>query len=185
MTKKARTITDAKLTQALKVLDHPRERLMLLLSAKAGLRAVEIAGLTWDRIDLAEGIIRLTTTKGRKPRTVPMNKDVLTAVKLYADHNGQRRAHVFTNTQSRPGQPLTPNAVAVWFADLYKRRLGWEGYSSHSGRRTFCTKVARKITEAGGSLRDVQDLMGHESLQTTQRYIDVDPDAQKKVIDLI
>ena len=69
--------------------------------------------------------------------------------------------------------------------DLYTRRLGWEGYSSHSGRRTFCTKVARKITEAGGSLKDVQALMGHESLQTTSRYIETDPEAQRRVVNLI
>ena len=75
--------------------------------------------------------------------------------------------------------------MAAWLRDLYQRKLGWTGYSSHSGRRTFVTKVARKISEAGGSLRDVQALAGHESLQTTQRYIDVDPEAQKKVIDLI
>lgn len=184
--KQARTLTDSRHAQALKALDHPRDRLMYLLSSRAGLRAVEIAGLKWDRIDFDERILRLKTTKGKKPRAVPIASEVFDALKQYEKHSGRHRSGlVFTNTHSRPGQPLTPNSVAAWFRDLYKRRLGWEGYSSHSGRRTFCTKVARKITEAGGSLKDVQALMGHESLQTTSRYIDTDPEAQRRVVDLI
>jgi len=60
-----------------------------------------------------------------------------------------------------------------------------EGASSHSGRRTFITNVAKKIVEAGGSLRDVQELPGHTSLATTQRYIQGDSEAKRNVIKLI
>ena len=74
--------------------------------------------------------------------------------------------------------------MAAWFKDYFGRRLGWEGYSSHSGRRTFATTIAQKIVTAGGSLKDVQELMGHESLQTTQRYIEANANAQRKVVDL-
>jgi integrase/recombinase XerD len=61
----------------------------------------------------------------------------------------------------------------VWFHERFAE-LGIEGASSHSGRRTFITNAARKIVEAGGSLRDVQELAGHASLGTTQRYIEGD-----------
>ena len=57
--------------------------------------------------------------------------------------------------------------------------------SSHSGRRTFITRAAKKVVEAGGSLRDVQQLAGHSSLQTTQRYIEGDSEAKRKLVDLI
>jgi integrase len=60
-----------------------------------------------------------------------------------------------------------------------------EGASSHSGRRTFITAAAKKIVEAGGSLRDVQELAGHTSLATTQRYIQGDTAAKRNVIKLI
>jgi site-specific recombinase XerD len=63
--------------------------------------------------------------------------------------------------------------------------LGFIGASSHSGRRTFITNIARKISAVGGSMRDVQSLAGHSNLQTTQRYIEVDTQSQPKVIDLI
>jgi integrase/recombinase XerD len=61
----------------------------------------------------------------------------------------------------------------------------FSGASSHSGRRTFITNAAKKIVEAGGSLRDVQELAGHASLATTQRYIQGDTEAKHKVVALI
>jgi len=63
--------------------------------------------------------------------------------------------------------------------------LGFAGCSSHSGRRTFITRAARKASEAGGSLRDVQQLAGHASLGMTQRYIEGDSNAKRKLIALI
>jgi integrase len=62
---------------------------------------------------------------------------------------------------------------------------GLRGCSSHSGRRTFVTRAARIVHKAGGSLRDVQLLAGHRSIQTTQRYIDGDSDAQRKLVSMI
>jgi integrase/recombinase XerD len=183
--KQARALDDKRLKQALAILKNDRERALFLLSVKAGLRAKEIAGLEWSRIDWQTGTLLLKTTKGNKPRHVPMADDLADALRSYRDSLSSRKTHVFTNTQSRPGRPLTPNSVAVWLRDLYLRKLGWTGYSSHSGRRTFVTKVARKISEAGGSLRDVQALAGHESLATTQRYIETNPEAQRRVIKLI
>jgi integrase/recombinase XerD len=63
--------------------------------------------------------------------------------------------------------------------------LGLIGCSSHSGRRTFITETAKKISLVGGSLRDIQMMAGHSSLQTTQRYIDADSEAQTKVVSLL
>jgi len=57
--------------------------------------------------------------------------------------------------------------------------------SSHSGRRTFITNAAPKISTVGGSLKDVQELAGHANLRTTQRYIEANPDAQVRVVGLV
>ena len=75
-------------------------------------------------------------------------------------------------------------AIVNLFAAWYKT-VGLNGCSSHSGRRTFITNAARKISTVGGSLRDVQMLAGHTALGTTQRYIESDVEAQRRIVDLL
>jgi integrase/recombinase XerC len=82
------------------------------------------------------------------------------------------------------GGRMTVQSIADWFGDLYAS-IGLEGCSSHSGRRTFITRIARRIGQVGGSLRDVQYLAGHASLAATQIYIDGDSDTQRRVVDLV
>jgi len=183
----AKILTETNLRAALAVLKNSRERAMVLLSLKAGLRAIEIAHLTWGCIREDDTVIELVDTKGGKPRTVPINKDLRAVLQAYRA-TCRRTADgefVFYARHAKPGEPLTANAVAAWFRDLYTRRLGWTGYSSHSGRRTFATQAARKATVVGGSLRDVQDMLGHASLSTTQRYLEPSSDAKRKLVDLI
>jgi integrase len=86
-------------------------------------------------------------------------------------------------TSERGGQ-MAPLSVVVWFNRAFKN-IGLKGCSSHSSRRTFVTRAARIVHKAGGSLRDVQLLAGHRSNQTTQRYIDADSDAQRKLVAMI
>jgi integrase/recombinase XerD len=56
---------------------------------------------------------------------------------------------------------------------------------AEKGRRTFITKAAKRCIEGGGSLGDVQQLAGHSSLATTQRYIEGSSDAKRRIVDLI
>lgn len=79
---------------------------------------------------------------------------------------------------------MTPLSIVVWFNRAFQA-IGLSGCSSHSGRRTFITRAARLVHKAGGSLRDVQLLAGHRSIQTTERYIDGDSDTQRRLVSLI
>jgi integrase/recombinase XerD len=79
---------------------------------------------------------------------------------------------------------MKARSIVIWFSRAY-RAVGLDGCSSHSGRRTFITRAARLVHKAGGSLRDVQLLAGHRSIQTTQGYIDGDSDAQRRLVSLI
>jgi integrase len=166
---------------------HPlRNRLVILLSVKAGLRAAEIAKLTWDMVLGPSGevgsIIELQDkiAKKRGGRSIPIHSELRAALiearKLVPDSGPIIR--------SERGGAMTPMSIVVWFSRAYGS-LGFEGCSSHSGRRTFITRAARAVHKAGGSLRDVQLLAGHRSIQTTQRYIDGDSDAQRRLVSLI
>jgi integrase/recombinase XerD len=79
---------------------------------------------------------------------------------------------------------MTAVSIVNWFAFAF-RAIGVAGCSSHSGSRTFITRAARLVYQAGGSLRDVQLLAAHRSILTTQRYIDGDSDAQRRLVSLI
>ena len=85
---------------------------------------------------------------------------------------------------SERGGGMRAGSIVLWFARAF-RAIGLNGCSSHSGRRTFITRAARLVHKAGGSLRDVQLLAGHAAITTTQRYIEGDTDAQRKLVSLI
>lgn len=166
---------------------HPvRNRIIVLLSLKAGLRAGEIAKLTWDMISNGSGevgsVIELRdhAAKKKSGRLIPMHRELRGALsELRASCGG-----VGPVVRSERGGPMTPVSIVNWFAAAYGA-VGLEGCSSHSGRRTFITRAARLVHRAGGSLRDVQLLAGHRSIQTTQRYIDGDSAAQHKLVSLV
>jgi len=163
-----------------------RNKVMVLLSAKAGLRAGEIANLTWDMVSDPSGeiaqVIELQDKAAKKGsgRLIPMHADLRQALGDLRDVTSGT-GHVI---RSERGGPMKPLSVVIWFANAYAA-LGLEGCSSHSGRRTFITRAARLVHKAGGSLRDVQLLAGHRSIQTTQRYIDGDTDAQRRLVSLL
>jgi integrase len=167
---------------------HPvRNQAIVLLSVKAGLRAGEIAHLTWDMVVGPTGEIATTlelwdtVAKKRSGRIIPLHAVLRDALIDLSGVTGQGTGTVI---QSERGGPMRPIAIVAWFARAY-RAIGLTGCSSHSGRRTFITRAARLVHRAGGSLRDVQVLAGHRSLLTTQRYIDGDSDVQRRLVALI
>lgn len=188
--RQARTITTTQFNQALETaekLRHPfRNKVVLLLSFKAGLRAGEIAQLDWRMLLDANGKIGPTLnlpgiiTKYGRARRIPIHPDLRKALlKLYRITGPEGPVIL-----SERGNAMTAKSVVNWFKNIYDI-TGLEGCSSHSGRRTFVTNAARIIHKAGGSLRDVQLLAGHQSIITTQGYIDGDSDVQRKLVRLI
>lgn len=162
-----------------------RNQVILLLSVRAGLRAKEIAALRWSMIVGADGevgdYIHLTdeASKGRSGRVIPINQQ-LRASLIELHGKGRDEWVIRTERSDRTSAQAIVNLFQRWYRDL-----GLVGCSSHSGRRTFITNAARKISTVGGSIRDVQHLAGHASLQTTQRYIEGDSEARKRVVELV
>ena len=193
--KQAKILSDKQVRAVLAELNtrrYPlRDYVMFLLSIKAGLRAKEIASVTWSMVTDAEGeisdVIALENraSKGKAGgRTIPMHPELRAAlIDLHRDR-GEKARPDWPIIHSERDRGLSAAAVVVWFHRLYAD-LGMVGCSSHSGRRSFITRAARKISEVGGSLRDIQQLAGHASLGTTARYIEADAEAQRKVVALI
>jgi integrase/recombinase XerD len=165
-----------------------RNRLIFLLSAKAGLRAKEIAHLTWWMTNDSQGEVGKamclldSASKGKSGRMIPLSDEVREAIIAYREEVKSLPGRYVIRTERAPS--TTPQAIVNMFQRWY-RHLGFVGCSSHSGRRTFITNAARKISTVGGSLRDVQMLAGHTNLRTTQRYIDANPEAQVRIVELV
>src|ERR1700730_13759748 len=123
---------------------HPvRNRVMVLLSVKAGLRAAEIANLTWDMVLDGSGHVGPTIElhdaaakngSGGRLRVIPQLHDALQALLVLTGGRGPV-------VRSQRGGAMTPVSIVNWFARAY-RIIGLTGCSSHSGRRTFIPPAA-------------------------------------------
>jgi integrase/recombinase XerD len=133
-------------------------------------------------------VSRTYPSKGKTGgRTIPLHldlQDALTALQTAqtarVDAPRPEQAVLF----SERGGVLSPATVRLWFHRL-STSLHMVGCSLHSRRRTFITRAARKVSQGGGSLRDVQELIGHSSLAMTQRCIEGGTEAKRKLVALI
>ena len=166
-----------------------RNRVIFLLSVRAGLRAKEIASVTWAMVTDAEGQLsdclnlQDIASKGRSGGSVWLNNDLKSALLAHqqASLDPMPSERIIKSYRDKPmSSQQIVNMLRSWYL-----QLGFNGCSSHSGRRTFITNAAKKISSVGGSIRDVQMLARHSSLQMTQRYIEADVEAQKRVVQLI
>jgi integrase len=188
--KQAKILSHKQVKSVLNLLDETqdpiRNKVIFLLSIKAGLRAKEIASLTWDMLTDAEGEISdymaLTNSasKGKSGRNIPLNTELKKQL-CCLKHSRFQKGNVI---QSQRSKKVSAQTIVNMFQGWYET-LGMTGCSSHSGRRTFITNAARKVSEVGGSLRDVQVLAGHTSLAMTQLYIQADSEVQAKLVNLI
>ena len=164
-----------------------RNRVAFLLSVKAGLRAKEVASVTWAMVTTSEGriaeVISLhdIASKGSSGGSIPMARELQDALAALQALSASPKPTdpVFRSERSKASSAqVIVNLFSSWYA-----ALAFDGCSSHSGRRTFITQAARNIGRFGGSLRDVQMLARHSSLAMTQRYIEVDTEAMRKVVE--
>ena len=170
-----------------------RNQTIFLLSVKSGLRAKEIASLQWRMVVQPDGkvddYINLpnSSSKGRSGRVIPLHSSLKVNLSELLEEQSRIRTFdldtayvVRTERSASTSAQSIVNMFSGWYRDL-----GLIGCSSHSGRRTFITETAKKISTVGGSLRDIQMMVGHSSLQTTQRYIESDSESQKRVVNLL
>lgn len=147
------------------------DALLLAFSFWGALRVGEIANLTPDAVldprgNLCE-VIRITFTKGRRGRTIFMHPEIRALLqRFFAKH---RHSGWFA-VSPRDGRQMSPAALGMHFKRIYDE-LGFIGCTSHSGRATCITELARRAGEFGCSLEDVKRFAGHKHLSSTERYL--------------
>jgi integrase/recombinase XerD len=179
----AATLNDAQIKRALRYCQSrryvTRDSTILLFSIYTGLRAKELAALCVGDVYNEDGTVRpqftlrAEQTKGARTRTVFVNAALTAQLLRYAAwRNIKPSLSTAALFRSQKGNHFSANTMCQLFLNIYKA-CGLSDASSHSGRRTFITRLANK----GVGVRVLAALAGHSSIAVTQRYIDVN-DAQ-------
>jgi site-specific recombinase XerD len=162
-------LRDEQVDLFLAVVDDPRDKAMFLLMLRSGLRVAEVAGLTFDAIDFRRGKILVQGGKGSKDRVVNVSKDAVRALAAYLKVRPKSRSVYVFLVRKGPyrGQPLSIRSIQKRMK--YHARKAALNASCHHLRHTMATQMLN----AGADLTTIQDLLGHTSVTTTQRYCKV------------
>ena len=161
-----------------------RDSAMLELFYSSGLRLSELAGLNVTDLDFRQALVKLRG-KGKKERIVPVGKQALQAIDDYLKKTIEVRKKWNENLFKNPlflntrGKRITARSIArIVDAMTVKSGIGRK-ISPHALRHTFATH----LLNAGADLRSIQELLGHESLSTTQKYTAVNINRMMEVYD--
>ncbi len=191
MAKQAKTLNEQELRRVLDYIStrkHAvRNRALLMMTFLSGMRVGEVSSLRFkDVIDTEgkiKGEIRLTPamTKGQYARVVFVNERLRKELEKYtATYLPEDMAAKFFYSQKKSSDGFNANTLTQHFHFLYKR-VGIDGASSHSGRRSFITNLASK----GVGVRVLMNLAGHRSISTTQAYIDINDTMLRSAVELV
>ena len=148
---------------------HTRDRAILELLYSSGLRVSEIAELNVDDVNTKEGLVKVRG-KGKKERILPIGSKAIDAIRSYAVEKMLLKKKDRAMFLNRSGARLTDRGVRRVVVK-YSRMIGINGQiGPHTLRHTF----ASHLLQAGADLRVIQELLGHSSLSTTQKYTHID-----------
>jgi len=151
-----------------------RDQAILETFYSTGIRISELVLLKKEAIDFESGLVRVFG-KGKKERVVPIGEKALTVLKEYMQLLPMNEAVIFSNLK---GAPLTTRTVHR-IVKRYMGEIDRASFSPHTLRHTFATH----LLEGGANLRSVQEMLGHASLSTTQRYTHLQVDHLMQVYD--
>ena len=180
------TLSVEEIDQILAAIDHSkpegmRNRAMLETLYSSGLRVSELIGLKMSNVHSDVGFLRIFG-KGSKERLVPIGKEALKYIKIYQnevrvhlDIKPGNESFMFLN---RNGRQLTRQMVFIVIKTLVEKAGIKKTISPHTFRHSFATH----LIEGGADLRAVQEMLGHESITTTEIYTHLDRDYLRQVI---
>jgi len=148
---------------------HARDRAILELLYSSGLRVSEVAGLNVEDVNTREGLVKVRG-KGRKERIVPLGSKAVEAIRGYLTEKILLKKKSKTLFLNKRGTELSERGIRR-IVVKYARLIGVTGQiGPHTLRHTF----ASHLLQAGADLRVIQELLGHASLSTTQKYTHLD-----------
>jgi integrase/recombinase XerC len=146
-----------------------RDTAIMELAYSSGLRVSELEGVSMADISMEEGLLRVRG-KGKKERMVPVGGKALEALRAYLQERNRRYPGEQAFFLSRRGRRLTSRSIRR-IVQKYSRMLALSGrVTPHTLRHTFATH----LLHSGADLRVIQELLGHASLSTTQKYTHLD-----------
>lgn len=154
-----------------------RDRAIVETLYSCGLRVSELTGLDVCGLDLEQGLVRVTG-KGSKERIVPVGSKALAALAAYLQARGNPAAQTPLFLNHRGGR-LTPRSVER----NLKRQLLEGGLTKNATPHSLRHSFATHLLDGGADLRSIQELLGHASLSTTQKYTQVSVDQLMAVYD--
>ena len=161
-----------------------RNRAMLEVFYSSGLRLSELAGLDLIDLDFKQKLVKVRG-KGRKERIVPIGGAALKAVQEYLDKIGEIRQDEDRDIFKKPlfinarGKRITSRSIARIVNEVTGKSGIGRKISPHALRHSFATH----LLNAGADLRSIQELLGHESLSTTQKYTAVNINRMMEIYD--
>ena len=161
-----------------------RNRAMLEIFYSSGLRLSELAGLDLIDLDFNQKLVKVRG-KGRKERIVPVGGPALKAVQEYLGKIGEIRKDTSGNIFKKPlflnarGERITTRSIARIVNEITSKSGIGRKISPHALRHSFATH----LLNAGADLRSIQELLGHESLSTTQKYTAVNINRMMEIYD--
>ncbi len=161
-----------------------RTRAMMELFYSSGLRLSELAALNVMDIDFKQQLVKVRG-KGRKERIVPVGKTALQSIREYLDGTGELRKNISVDVFVEPlflnarGKRITTRSIARSIDDAAEKSGLGRKISPHALRHTFATH----LLNAGADLRSIQELLGHKSLSTTQKYTAVNINRLMEIYD--
>ena len=147
--------------------------------SELGLRASEVAGLEIDGVNFTTNVLRLRRSKSRKSTELPMTHKLATALKAYLRHGRPTSSakEVFVLHQPPVGKPISPRTICGMVWSLGCRSGLQRRISAHVLRHS----VASRMLRSGARLKQIADLLGHQSMDTTTIYTKVDLNALSQV----
>jgi integrase/recombinase XerD len=192
--KQAKVLTQTEIKRLIRVVSTTkhaaRNRLVVMLSYLAGLRACEIAALkvgdvinelkdgTWEV--KSEAVLKSNQTKGKKAQTVVLSSTLRKEIACYYAHSEETIEMTDFLIMSQKKSGFSSQTIQNLFRELYEA-AAITNASSHSGRRTFITT----LSERGVSVRIIQALARHSSLQQTAQYIDISQDKLRLAVETV